>query len=137
MGKLFQAFSQADVSTAVKYGGTGLGLVISRRFCKMMGGDITVDSKAGEGSTFTIRIPYSGTAEPHAVSESSNVGTEQPPTVLVIDDDPVSLNLIQGFLCQQGLNVVSARSGEEGVRLAKEIKPSIMTLDVLMPELDG
>lgn len=137
MGKLFQAFSQADVSTSVKYGGTGLGLVISRQFCKLMGGDITVDSNAGEGSVFTIRIPFSATAESPVVPEPAKVGAEQPPVVLVIDDDPVSFNLIQGFLGQQGLNVVSARSGEEGLRLAKELKPSIMTLDVLMPELDG
>ena len=57
MGKLFQEFSQASSTTASKYGGTGLGLVISRRFCRMMGGDITVESEPGHGSTFTIRLP--------------------------------------------------------------------------------
>jgi signal transduction histidine kinase len=57
MGKLFQEFSQASSATASKYGGTGLGLVISKRFCQMMGGDITVESEPGRGSTFTIRVP--------------------------------------------------------------------------------
>jgi signal transduction histidine kinase len=57
MGKLFQEFSQASSATASKYGGTGLGLAISRRFCQMMGGDITVESEPGRGSTFTIRLP--------------------------------------------------------------------------------
>jgi signal transduction histidine kinase len=57
LGKLFQEFSQASSGTASKYGGTGLGLAISRRFCQMMGGDITVESQPGHGSTFTIRLP--------------------------------------------------------------------------------
>ena len=57
VGKLFQEFSQASSTTASKYGGTGLGLVISRRFCQMMGGDIMVESQPGRGSTFTIRLP--------------------------------------------------------------------------------
>ena len=70
MDKLFQEFSQASSSTASKYGGTGLGLAISRRFCQMMGGDITVESEAGRGSTFTIRLPRIVKAPKEAVAAS-------------------------------------------------------------------
>jgi len=69
MDRLFQEFSQADASTTHKYGGTGLGLVISRRFCQMMGGNITVTSEPGRGSTFTIRLPRIVDAPKEAVTE--------------------------------------------------------------------
>lgn len=135
--KLFQAFSQADATTAQKYGGTGLGLVISRRFCQMMGGNITVDSVVGEGSTFTIRIPYSFDSKTLTALDPDTDQTKPRDTVLVIDDNMTNRNLLESFLKQQGLNVILAHSGEEGLRLARKIKPSVMTIDVLMPELDG
>ena len=78
MGKLFQEFSQASSTTASKYGGTGLGLVISRRFCKMMGGDITVESEPGRGSTFTIRLPR--IVEVPAEAVVANPATKGQPT---------------------------------------------------------
>ena len=77
IGKLFQEFSQASLTTASKYGGTGLGLAISRRFCQMMGGDITVESEPGRGSTFTIRLPRIVQALKEAVA-SDRASTEQP-----------------------------------------------------------
>ncbi|MGH6805153.1 MAG: ATP-binding response regulator, partial [Methyloceanibacter sp.] len=143
--KLFQAFSQADASTSKKYGGTGLGLVISRRFCQMMGGDITVESTPGKGSTFTIRLPIDGVAPKTTVTldwEGSRVAALTPPkgvpTVLVIDDDPAARELMQRFLAQQqGLHMAGAASGEEGLRLAKELRPAVILLDVLMPGMDG
>ncbi|MGH2708399.1 MAG: ATP-binding response regulator, partial [Actinomycetota bacterium] len=142
--RLFQAFSQADASTAHKYGGTGLGLVISRRFCQMMGGDITVESALGQGSTFTIRLPIDGvkpkpTAMPRAAGASAG-GLAHPqgrPSVLVIDDEPAAQDLMSRFLDKQGFHMVGAQNGEEGLRLAKELRPSVITLDVLMPGMDG
>ncbi|MGH2395973.1 MAG: ATP-binding response regulator [bacterium] len=142
MGRLFQAFSQADASTTKKYGGTGLGLAISRRFCQMMGGDITVESASGVGSTFTIRLPVDGSsAKPAAPLETERSTSAKLsaglPTVLVIDDDPTARELLQRFLSQQGLNMVEAASGEEGLRLARELRPAVILLDVLMPGMDG
>ncbi|MFH0341199.1 MAG: response regulator [Chromatiales bacterium] len=142
--RLFQAFSQADASTAHRYGGTGLGLVISRRFCQMMGGDITVESALGQGSTFTIRLPIDGvkpktTPVPRAAGASAG-GLAHPqgrPSVLVIDDEAAAQDLMFRFLDKQGFHMVGAQSGEEGLRLAKELRPSVITLDVLMPGMDG
>jgi CheY-like chemotaxis protein len=144
MDKLFQAFSQADASTTREYGGTGLGLAISRKFCQMMGGDITVESVFGEGATFTIRLP----AEVHELKSAPPPSEEEMParatpvpegalTVLVIDDDPVVRDLMQRFLSKEGLRVVAAADGKEGLRLAKELRPDAITLDVLMPGMDG
>jgi signal transduction histidine kinase/CheY-like chemotaxis protein/HAMP domain-containing protein len=142
--KLFQAFTQADTSTTRKYGGTGLGLAISQNFCHMMGGEITVTSTPGHGSTFTVRLP-AVVAESEAGflprSEEQAALTAQlsdgAPTVLVIDDDPTVHDLVQRFLNKEGLKMIVARSGEEGIRLAKEIRPAVITLDVLMPGMDG
>jgi len=142
--KLFQAFTQADTSTTRKYGGTGLGLAISRQFCHMIGGKITVESQPGEGSTFTIRLP-AVVAESKAPvlprAEETSFTTEQvsegTPMVLVIDDDPTVHDLVQRFLNKEGLKMIGARSGDEGIRLAKEMHPAVITLDVLMPGMDG
>ncbi len=144
---IFEVFKQADASTTRKYGGTGLGLAITRSFCLMMGGDIVVESTWGEGSTFTMRLPLDvrqvishtptpcGVAEPVAAAVGSPV--ESVATVLVIDDDPGVRELMQRFLSKEGLHVVTAHSGEAGLQLARQLQPSAITLDVMMPDLDG
>jgi len=151
LGRLFQAFSQADASTTRKYGGTGLGLAISRKFCQMMGGEVTVSSAYGEGSTFTVRLPAivgAPAAEPDrpttsgsAPAESEGFGTARLDAgallVLVVDDDPAVRDLMQRYLHGQGFRVALAANGEEGLRLARELQPDAITLDVLMPGLDG
>ena len=131
MSKLFEAFTQADASTTRKYGGTGLGLAISRKFCQMMGGDITVESASGQGTTFTITLPAK-------VEETPAVAVPNPQsTVLVIDDDANVRDLMRRTLTKDGFHVEVAADGARGLALAKQLKPSVITLDVMMPGLDG
>ncbi len=146
LGKLFQAFTQADASTTRKFGGTGLGLAITRRLCQLMGGDIAVESAPGAGSTFTIHLPTDVAAPLAAPSEpdpappamSTGAGDVDPAhTVLVIDDDPIVHDLMTRVLARDGLRAVAASDGAEGLRLAKELRPLAITLDVMMPRIDG
>jgi PAS domain S-box-containing protein len=140
MGKLFQAFSQADASTTRKYGGTGLGLAISRKFCQMMGGDITVESEPGKGTTFTMSLPAvvvdRKAGLPKATEQAAAEVAEGTP-VLVVDDDPTVHDLMRRFLGKDGFKVITASSGEEGLRLARETHPDVIVLDVQMPTMDG
>ena len=144
LGRLFEAFTQAEASTSNRYGGTGLGLAISRRFCRMMGGDVTVESTPGEGSTFIVTLPlHTPGAEDEPAAESTAPGaggTEGPGTegtVLVIDDDPAVRNLMHRFLAKEGFRVEEAPAGDVGLRMAREVQPDVITLDVMMPGLDG
>ena len=146
---VFEEFSQADESTTRDYGGTGLGLTISRRFCQMLGGDMTVTSQPGAGSTFSIQLPAElpGAEGPqeelsqptvNVVKESDDVHqAKHGSTVLVIDDDAEACEIIRRFLEKDDFNVVTALSGEQGLRLAHEVHPVAITLDVMMPDMDG
>ncbi len=140
LGRVFEAFTQADASTASKYGGTGLGLALSRKFCQLMGGDISVASEPGKGSTFTVRLPVVVGA-PTSEAVASAVGPVDQAvgagTVLVIDDDAAARDLLKRFLEREGFHTVEAATGESGLRLAREVKPDVITLDVLMPGMDG
>ena len=137
LGRLFQAFSQSDASTTRRFGGTGLGLAITKHFCTMLGGDVTVESTPGQGSTFTIRLPDQSVA-PAAVAESpAPEAADGRATVLVVDDDPTVLILLAKTLEKEGYRVISARNGVEALALAREHRPQAITLDVLMPRMDG
>jgi PAS domain S-box-containing protein len=139
LGRLFEAFSQAEASTAAKYGGTGLGLAISRRFCQLMGGDIAVASEVGTGSTFTVRLPTEGPVEAAPRGDTAVAGRVAAPvgTVLVIDDDASARDLVARFLEKQGLEVIGAADGATGLKAARARRPDVITLDVVMPGLDG
>ena len=151
LGKLFSPFSQADSSTSRKYGGTGLGLVITTHFCEMMGGSISVSSMPGQGSSFTIRLPRHKENRParrdpdeeadEASLEDSSTVILNPArgsrSILVIDDDTNVHKLIEKTLQAEGFNFHFVTRGEEGLRIAREEKPSVITLDVMMPGMDG
>ncbi len=142
LARLFQPFTQADASTTRKYGGTGLGLTITRRFCQMLGGDVTVDSKPGEGSTFTIRLPAEAPERPgefHVIKEAPCAEADDGggSLVLVIDDDPTVCELIRRTLEKDGYRVAWAHDGREALAMAKRLHPDAITLDVMMPGMDG
>jgi hypothetical protein len=143
--KVFEAFTQADDSTTRTYGGTGLGLAITKRFCRLMGGDVTLTSEAGQGTTFTVRLPavaraVSDTAVSAAEKRSEGPRVTEPehaPIVLVVDDDPNARELLSRHLQRGGYAVRTAANGEEAMQLARTLRPDVVTLDVLMPQMDG
>jgi PAS domain S-box-containing protein len=142
--KIFEAFTQADASTTRKFGGTGLGLAITREFSRMVGGDITVASELGKGSTFSMRVPVrlpgSAAAEPAEERFRDEPHAElsgDRPLVLLIDDDLTVHDLVRRFLHKEGFRTVCALSGPEGLELAKTLQPSVIVLDVMMPTMDG
>ena len=134
--KLFQRFAQADVSTTRRFGGTGLGLALTRAFAEMLGGTIAVESVEGQGTTFTLRLP-AGIQAPSAAGAEAPPPEAVPDQVLVIDDDPHMRDLLTRFLGRDGLGVAVASDGEAGLALAREIRPSAIILDVMMPRMDG
>ncbi len=143
MDRLFQAFAQADSSTTRKFGGTGLGLAITRHFARMLGGDVSVASEPGVGSTFTLVLPvHDHSALPAAEDAAEPKRTvsgdaESAHTVLVVDDDEAVHDVVGAMLARDGYRVLHARSGPEAMTLAREQRPDAITLDVMMPQMDG
>ncbi|HET8875037.1 MAG TPA: GAF domain-containing protein, partial [Casimicrobiaceae bacterium] len=140
IGRIFDEFQQADTSTTRQYGGTGLGLSISRSLARLLGGDITVTSKPDAGSTFTLTVPLTYGVQP--TRQQAGVQPAPPmrrdrPIILAIDDDPNDLEILRESLGEAGYEVMGAASGEEGIARAKQIRPEVITLDVMMPTKDG
>jgi len=148
---VFDAFVQADSSTTKKYGGTGLGLSICREYCRLLGGDISATSINGQGTTFTVELPVDPTRTASPLLEAQSQPTEATTgaatteaefpgsgtTVLVIDDDDDARELTARVLRQEGCKVLQAPSGNEGLRIAREQRPDLIVLDLVMPEVDG
>jgi signal transduction histidine kinase/DNA-binding response OmpR family regulator len=159
MDHLFEAFSQADASITRKYGGTGLGLTLCKRFSEIMGGEISVRSQPGEGSIFVMLLPVEptpintgiGKSEPdtsqripvpeairmHTAPAISEDRRKRISKVLVIDDDTLVHDMLRRMFSKEGFEVYSATDGEEGIARARQIKPGAIVLDVLMPGMDG
>jgi signal transduction histidine kinase/CheY-like chemotaxis protein len=134
-GRLFQAFAQAELSTTRRYGGTGLGLAITKHFCEMLGGRITVESAPRQGSTFTIALPDRRRALPGATTMPE--GAEHAALVMVVDDDANARGLVAATVRREGYRVIEATDGAAALALAREWHPEVVTLDVLMPRMDG
>jgi hypothetical protein len=142
LGRLFQAFTQADASTARRYGGTGLGLVISRKYCRMMGGDITVTSREGHGATFTITLPVRVPAGRRARLSDVRWRTQDLPPVqgqaggprelrvVVIEPDDDVRELLVRQLEQGGCRAAACGTVEDGMRLVRELRPAAVTIEV-------
>lgn len=140
IGILFKAFSQTDAGTTRKYGGTGLGLYLTKLFCTMLGGDISVESEVGKGSVFTIKLPVKSEKNDQAINFSNPITRKDKPkgkTVLLIDDDPHIHKDVETALSETDFEVVHALNGEKGIALAKSTKPDVIILDILMPGMDG
>jgi PAS domain S-box-containing protein len=130
---LFSRFGRGAASKQPD--GHGLGLLIAKGFAESLGGSIEVSSVVGKGSTFTLRLP---SAAPGALADKTTLPAgEEARTVLVIDDDASTRELMQRFLEKDGFAVITAATGEEGLSMAKGHKPSLITLDVMMPGVDG
>jgi CheY-like chemotaxis protein len=158
LGRVFEEFQQVDTSTTRKYKGTGLGLPIARKLARMLGGDLTVDSELGQGSTFTVTIPaklpqrlleaQQQPAPPkrsEPAQQKPAIVSSLPPVpaaggnvqILSIDDDPDVIEILRKYLEPEGYSIAGALSGDEGLEMAVKMKPALITLDIMMPEKDG
>ncbi|HKC18855.1 MAG TPA: response regulator, partial [Candidatus Dormibacteraeota bacterium] len=136
--QIFKEFHQVDFGPGRKHEGTGLGLALTRRFALLHGGDVRVTSRVNKGSVFTLSLPVRANApaaEP-PVTTTSN-GHHSGPVVLVVEDDPAAAELLSRQLVAAGYRVEVARTGKEAMQRARTLQPAAITLDIILPEVDG
>lgn len=131
--KIFESFQQGRRGPA-REEGTGLGLTLCRRIIDLLGGEMSLQTKLGVGSTFSFMIPISHAADPAPTPES---GGSPETTIVVIDDDRASLDLMSAYLDGHGVRVVRARDGRDGLDKIRRVKPAAVVLDIRLPRLDG
>jgi CheY-like chemotaxis protein len=147
---IFEAFQQADGTTSRKYGGTGLGLTISREIARLLGGVIEVRSTPGEGSTFTLMLPFKYTGPDATLSssqvEENDLDVKPLPSdadfsgrkVLIVDDDVRNVFALSSVLKMRGMNVIFAENGKQGIKMLEENPDTdLVLMDTMMPEMDG
>ena len=141
--RIFDEFEQVDTTLSRESGGAGLGLALSRKLVELHGGNISVESNLGEGSTFSFTIPVTSPVEsvtpeePEAISLNFPWMKEEAPLILVVEDDLATAELLTLHLTQAGYKVAHAYNGEEAIQKAKTMKPFAITLDVMLPKKDG
>jgi len=136
--RVFREFTQADESTTRRFGGTGLGLALSRKLTTILGGELIVLSEPAKGSTFTLRVPITGPPQDAILNTLLKTQSDaHQRKVLIIDDDPAMREGLSRMLTQEGFWAAVAKDGEEGLNLARTLHPDVITLDIMMPGLDG
>ncbi|HAM35177.1 MAG TPA: hypothetical protein DCP85_04535 [Elusimicrobia bacterium] len=139
LGRIFDEFTQVDGSSTRRHGGTGLGLSISSKLCGLLGGSLSVESRTGIGSNFRARLPAAALPahEGLLLPASATAAQDDRRVLLCIDDDPEVLRLLRDSLSGTKYAFCGAGSAEEGLALARKLKPFVITLDILMPRRDG
>jgi len=136
--RVFEAFTQTEPSITRRFGGTGLGLAISRRFAETMGGTLTVQSEAGHGSVFTLRLPLARADAERSASTSEAAGPMSPSLdILVVEDDEATRLVAQSFLEGLGHRVTAAKDGHEALDAVAFGLPDLVLMDISLPEMDG